>query len=137
MTNRGPGEIEESASVCVMRITSAWSLSFDTHMCVSPAARAALDLGIQATVIASAALSRDLPDPQMIPAETVHRMAMTEIADRFATFVPDIAAIVKRAARSRPLYGFFRFSCSSLNCLTVAARSVFSAFERAPSPFLS
>ncbi|WP_455874940.1 hypothetical protein [Rhizobium yanglingense] len=67
---------------------------------VSAAARAALDLGIKATVIASAALSRDLPDPLRcrIPAETVHRTALAEIADRFATVVPDIAAIVKRAA---------------------------------------
>ncbi|WP_083635817.1 isochorismatase family protein [Rhizobium gallicum] len=75
-------------------------VGFMTHMCVSAAARAALDLGIKATVIASAALSRDLPDPLggMIPAETVHRTALAEIADRFATVVPDIAAIVKRAA---------------------------------------
>ncbi|WP_223844034.1 MULTISPECIES: hypothetical protein [Rhizobium] len=48
----------------------------------------------------SAALSRDLPDPlgSMIPAETVHRTALAEIADRFATVVPNVAAIVKGAA---------------------------------------
>ncbi|MEX2691372.1 isochorismatase family protein [Rhizobium mongolense] len=75
-------------------------VGFMTHMCVSATARAALDLGIKATVIASAAMSRDLPDPLggMIPAEIVHRTALAEIADRFATVVPDIAAIVKQAA---------------------------------------
>ncbi|SCW30600.1 Nicotinamidase-related amidase [Rhizobium mongolense subsp. loessense] len=75
-------------------------VGFMTHMCVSATARAALDLGIKATVIASAAMSRDLPDPLggMIPAKTVHRTALAEIADRFATVVPDIAVIVKQAA---------------------------------------
>ncbi|PKA40260.1 cysteine hydrolase [Rhizobium sullae] len=75
-------------------------VGFMTHMCISATARAALDLGIKATVIASAAASRDLPDPLggMIPAETVHRTALAEIADRFATVVPGIETIVNRHA---------------------------------------
>jgi nicotinamidase-related amidase len=74
---------------------------FMTHMCVSATARAALDLGIKATVIASATATRDLPDPLggTIPADTVHRTALAEIADRFATVVPDIAAVAKRSAK--------------------------------------
>jgi nicotinamidase-related amidase len=60
---------------------------FMTHMCVSATARAALDHGWKATVIADAAATRDLPcalggDP--IPAAVVHRAALAEIADRFA-----------------------------------------------------
>src|SRR3546814_7791052 len=34
---------------------------FQTHMCVSATARAALDLGYRSTVVASAAATRDLP----------------------------------------------------------------------------
>ncbi|TDW19978.1 hypothetical protein EV128_12824 [Rhizobium azibense] len=66
----------------------------------------------------SAALSRDLPDPLggMIPAETVHRTALAEIADRFATVVPNVAAIVKRGrngltGRKKP--SFSTASCAS------------------------
>jgi nicotinamidase-related amidase len=72
-------------------------VGFMTHMCVSATARAALDLGIRATVVASAAATRDLPDPLggVIAADIVHRTALAELADRFATVVPDIAAVAK------------------------------------------
>jgi nicotinamidase-related amidase len=72
-------------------------VGFMTHMCVSATARAALDLGLAATVVASAVASRDLPDPLggIIPADIVHRTALAELADRFATVVPDIAAVAK------------------------------------------
>ena len=74
---------------------------FMTHMCVGATARAALDLGFKSTVIASATATRDLPDPLggMIPAETVQRTALAEIADRFATVARDISAVAKRAAK--------------------------------------
>jgi nicotinamidase-related amidase len=60
---------------------------FMTHMCVSSTARAALDLGYKATVVADAAATRDLPDPvsgAVIAAEALHRAALAELADRFA-----------------------------------------------------
>ena len=59
---------------------------FMTHMCVSSTARAALDLGYKATVVADAAATRDLPDPMggVIGADALHRAALAELADRFA-----------------------------------------------------
>jgi nicotinamidase-related amidase len=60
---------------------------FMTHLCVSATARAALDHGWKTTVVGDAAATRDLPDPmggETIPAETLHRAALAEIADRFA-----------------------------------------------------
>ncbi|HAO40917.1 MAG TPA: cysteine hydrolase, partial [Afipia sp.] len=47
------------------------------------------------TVVANAAATRDLPDPLggMIPASVVHRVALTELADRFAIVVKDTAAL--------------------------------------------
>lgn len=73
---------------------------FMTHMCVSATARAALDLGLRATVVAGAAATRDLPDPLggIIPEETVHRTALAELADRFAVVVPDTAALARTDA---------------------------------------
>lgn len=63
---------------------------FMTHMCVSATARAALDLGYRATVAADATATRDLPDGAggMIAADTVQRVALAELADRFAKVVP-------------------------------------------------
>ncbi len=70
---------------------------FMTHMCISTTARAALDLGIPVAVVAAATATRDLPDPLggIIPAETVHRAALSELADRFATILPDFSAVAK------------------------------------------
>ncbi len=67
---------------------------FMTHMCVSSTARAALDLGIDTTVIADACATRPLPalgsgDP--IAAEVLHRVALTELADRFSVVVDSAA----------------------------------------------
>lgn len=67
---------------------------FQTHMCVSATARAALDLGYLPTVVADAAATRDLPDPvskQTLPARTVHATALAELADRFAIVAPAAA----------------------------------------------
>ncbi len=59
---------------------------FMTHMCVSATARAALDLGFLPTAAMDATGTRALPDPYggVVPAETVHRTALAELADRFA-----------------------------------------------------
>jgi nicotinamidase-related amidase len=59
---------------------------FMTHMCVSSTARAALDFGFRVTIDASACGTRSLPDGGggAIPAETVHEVALAELADRFA-----------------------------------------------------
>lgn len=69
---------------------------FMTHMCVEATARAAIDLGLKATVIAAATATRDLPDPltgQPVAAAEVQRNALTALNDRFATVVPDVNAI--------------------------------------------
>jgi nicotinamidase-related amidase len=71
-------------------------VGFMTHMCVEATARAAIDLGLKAAVIASATATRDLPDAltgETIPAAEVHRNALAAMADRFATVVPNVAAI--------------------------------------------
>lgn len=71
-------------------------VGFMTHMCVEATARAAIDLGFKASVIAAATATRDLPDPLgqgAIPATDVQRNALAAIADRFATIVPDVDAI--------------------------------------------
>ena len=60
---------------------------FMTHMCVSSTARAALDLGLDTTVIADACATRALPalgTGEPIAADTLHRVALTELADRFS-----------------------------------------------------
>ncbi len=66
-----------------------------THMCVSATARSALDHGFHATVIADACAPRDLPaiTGKVLPAATVHEVALTELADRFATIVSTLDAI--------------------------------------------
>jgi nicotinamidase-related amidase len=59
---------------------------FMTHMCVSSTARAAVDHGYRVTIDAPSCATRDLPDGAggTIPAATVHRVALAELADRFA-----------------------------------------------------
>jgi nicotinamidase-related amidase len=69
---------------------------FMTHMCVEATARAALDLGLKTTVIASATATRDLPDPvggQGISATEVQRNALAALNDRFAVVVGDMTAV--------------------------------------------
>jgi nicotinamidase-related amidase len=63
---------------------------FMTHMCVEATARAALDVGLKATVVASATATRDLPDAltgQAVAAAEVQRNALAAMADRFAVVV--------------------------------------------------
>jgi nicotinamidase-related amidase len=61
---------------------------FMTHMCVSATARSALDHGYSVTVASDAVATRNLPDPlggPELPAEQINRVALAELADRFAT----------------------------------------------------
>lgn len=61
---------------------------FMTHMCVSATTRSALDHGYHVTVAADAVATRNLPDPlggADLPADEIHRTALAELADRFAT----------------------------------------------------
>jgi len=63
-------------------------VGFMTHMCVSSTARSALDHGCDVTVVGDACATRDLPGPggsAPIEADVVHRVALAELADRFAT----------------------------------------------------
>ncbi|HTP85961.1 MAG TPA: cysteine hydrolase family protein [Bryobacteraceae bacterium] len=64
---------------------------FMTHMCVSTTVRAALDHGLECTVVAAATATRDLPDPLngIVPAEIVQHSALAALADRFALVVKD------------------------------------------------
>lgn len=68
---------------------------FMTHMCVSSTVRAALDCGYGAIVVASACATRDLPDGQggVVQAQTLHRVELAALADRFAVIVPDSASL--------------------------------------------
>lgn len=71
-------------------------VGFMTHMCVEATARAAIDLGLKATIIAAATATRDLPDPltgQPVAAAEVQRNALTALNDRFAVVVPDLKSI--------------------------------------------
>ena len=64
---------------------------FMTHMCVSATTRSALDHGYTVTVASDAVATRNLPDPLGggdLTAEQVHRTALAELADRFATVAP-------------------------------------------------
>ncbi|MBR0649461.1 cysteine hydrolase [Roseomonas terrae] len=65
-----------------------------THMCVSATVRAALDLGHRVTVAGDAVATRALPDPMggaAIAGSEVSRIALAELADRFAMVVPAAA----------------------------------------------
>jgi nicotinamidase-related amidase len=69
---------------------------FMTHLCVEATARASIDLGFKATVVASATATRDLPDAitdGMVPAAEVQRNALAAIADRFATVAKSVDAL--------------------------------------------
>lgn len=70
-------------------------VGFATHMCVSSTARAALDLGFKTTVIAPATATRDLPDGAggVVRAADLQRIALVELADRFAVIAPGAEAI--------------------------------------------
>jgi nicotinamidase-related amidase len=64
---------------------------FMTHMCVSSTARAGLDLGYRLTIPADSCATRDLPDGRggVVPARTIHNVALVELSDRFAVIARD------------------------------------------------
>ena len=69
---------------------------FATHMCVSATTRSALDHGYAATVVAAACATRDLPEALgngVIAAAELQRVALAELADRYATVVANAAAL--------------------------------------------
>jgi nicotinamidase-related amidase len=86
-----PNSFAKTNLQAVLAATGRKSLmiaGFMTHMCVSATARSALDHGYSTTVIADAVATRSLPDPlggADIPAAQLHRAALAELADRFAT----------------------------------------------------
>ncbi len=59
---------------------------FQSHMCISSSARAALDLGYRSTVVSGAVATRDLPAPDggVMSARDLHNASMIALADRFA-----------------------------------------------------
>ncbi|WP_050468225.1 cysteine hydrolase family protein [Herbaspirillum chlorophenolicum] len=78
---------------------------FATHMCVSATTRSALDHGYASTVVAAACATRDLPDPlggAVIEAAVLHRVALAELADRYATVVPDATALAQGGGSAIP-----------------------------------
>jgi nicotinamidase-related amidase len=71
-------------------------VGFMTHLCVEATARASIDLGFKAAVVASATATRSLPDPlggAALSANEVQRNSLAAIADRFATIVPKVDQI--------------------------------------------
>ena len=69
---------------------------FATHACVSATTRSALDHGYISTVVAAACATRDLPDALgngVLLAAEVQRAALAALADRYATVVPNAAAL--------------------------------------------
>lgn len=68
---------------------------FMTHMCVSTTTRAAAELGYVSWVVADACATRDLPLPWggVVTAAEVHRAALAELNDSFATVVKNVAAL--------------------------------------------
>ncbi|MGI9483636.1 MAG: cysteine hydrolase family protein [Hyphomicrobiales bacterium] len=68
---------------------------FQTHMCISSTARAALDLGFRMTIVDTATATRDLPRPGggVMKAEELHVASLAALGDRFAIIAPDVDAI--------------------------------------------
>jgi nicotinamidase-related amidase len=73
---------------------------FQTHMCVSATARAALDLGYRSKVVASAAATRDLPGIAggVVRAQALHDAELAALADRFAVIAPTAGDVPDKAA---------------------------------------
>jgi nicotinamidase-related amidase len=64
---------------------------FMTHMCVSATVRSATDNGYMCTVAADTVATRDLPDATggpTITADTINRIELAALSDRFAWIVP-------------------------------------------------
>ncbi len=65
---------------------------FMTHMCVSTSVRAALDLGYESTVVATATATRALAhmDGKTLSARCVQDVSLAALADRFAAVVSTV-----------------------------------------------
>lgn len=95
-----PNSFAQTSLQLAIQATGKSSLilaGFMTHMCVSATARSALDHGYQTKIAADAVATRALPDPlggAALPAAQIHRTALAELADRFATIarVSDLKA---------------------------------------------
>jgi nicotinamidase-related amidase len=69
---------------------------FMTHMCVSATVRSATDHGFMSTVAADTVATRDLPDVAggpTIGADSINRITLAALSDRFAWVVPKAASI--------------------------------------------
>ena len=69
---------------------------FMTHMCVSATVRSATDNGFMSTIAADTVATRDLPDAtggSTISADTINRITLAALSDRFAWIVPKAAQI--------------------------------------------
>lgn len=69
---------------------------FMTHLCVSSTARAALDLGLRTTILASATATRSLPGVTggIVSAEMLQASSLAALADRFAIIANKIEELV-------------------------------------------
>lgn len=77
-------ELEETLKS--MGVDSLFIAGMMTHMCVSATARAAMERGFNVVVVDDACTTRDLEfDGETIPAKTVHKTALAEVAS-FVTF---------------------------------------------------
>jgi nicotinamidase-related amidase len=82
-----------SSRLAALKKPNVILVGFQTHMCVEATARASIDLGFKATVVASATATRALPDAlggTALTAAEVQRNALAAISDRFATIVKDV-----------------------------------------------
>ena len=64
---------------------------FMTHLCISATVRSAIDHGYMCTVAADTVATRDLPDATggpTIGAESINRITLAALSDRFAWIVP-------------------------------------------------
>ena len=68
---------------------------FMSHSSISSTVRAMKDYGYRCTLVDKACATRDLPfGDSVVPADQVHRMEMTILADNFAIVVPDAKSII-------------------------------------------
>lgn len=77
--------------------TSLVLVGFMTHMCVSSTARAALDLGLETTIISDACATRSLPSADGehdVSADSIHAVSLAALADRFGV-VTDTATLTQ------------------------------------------
>jgi nicotinamidase-related amidase len=69
---------------------------FMTHMCISATVRSATDHGFMSTIAADTVATRDLPDAMgggTIGADSINKITLAALSDRFAWIVPKAAAI--------------------------------------------